>query len=111
MERAGAKVLMASVRDRFGDYGRVALATLRPPPPLALSGLVSHTLWHFLARDPTGQEARQALCEAANVDAHDAPTKQVLAQDPDAALSLQVCVDEPPPPTHTLSLSLSEYWC
>ena len=109
MERAGAKILMASVRDRFGDYGRVALATFRPPPPLALSELVSHTLWHFLGRE--------APCEAANADAYaalareaDAGCSRVLAQGPDTALPLKVCVDaRPPPRTHTLSLSA--YWC
>ena len=58
MQRAGGIVCFASVRDRFGDYGRVALATLRPPPPLAQSCLLlSHTIWDFLGERQRQEEA------------------------------------------------------
>jgi hypothetical protein len=58
VQRAGGIVCFASVRDRFGDYGRVALATLRPPPPLAQSCLLlSHTIWDFLGKRQRQEEA------------------------------------------------------
>jgi hypothetical protein len=61
VQRAGGIVCFASVRDRFGDYGRVALATLRPPPPLAQSCLLSHTIWDFLGKHERRQEEASHL--------------------------------------------------
>ena len=95
MQRAGGIVCFASVRDRFGDYGRVALATLRPPPPLAQSCLLSHTIWDFLGKHERRQEEASHL------------TREHLTRETDGCLCSALHLDLNLDPALTLQVSVA----